>query len=304
MMRFLLVLAAANLAFAQPGVVSIISYDESGSRLATGPGFVLGPGGDLVVRRSQLSRASTAEVRTQDGAIWPIGSIGGEDLDADLLRVRANAPYGPLQSLAIADQPARLKPHDVPGFGLILELREPAEPGTVITNQRGEAEAIALGGRFAAPMDRVQSLDRAGARTLAEWRAGFSPERIASESPYRDALAHLREERYSSALPDLEFAVKKDPSFAEAWFQLGIAAGRMGRSEQKIDAYEKAIALKPDLAEARYNLALSLLLAGYREAAEAQVVMIKPWNAELAEKLRDIIYLIRVDPVERTRLVQ
>ena len=115
---------------------------------------------------------------------------------------------------------------------------------------------------------------------------------------------HLREDRYEAALPDLEFATEKDPAFAEAWFQLGMTLGKLGRGEEKIQAYERAVDLRSDYVEARYNLALSLLLAGYREAAEAQVVMIKPWNPELAEKLRDIVYMIKIDPFERKRLVQ
>ena len=292
---FILALAIAQVALAQPGVVSVVTYDENGTRLETGTGFILGPGGDLIVRRSQLLRASSAEARTSETAVWPIQYAGGEDLDADLLRVRAAAPVGPLESLLIAEEE---------NAGPMLKLVEPLAPGAVVFNKRGQATAIGLGGLHAVPIQRALSLDRAGTRALAEWRAAFSANRIAAEKPYRDALMHLRDERYEAALPDLEFATRKDPQFAEAWFQLGMTLGKLGHAEEKIEAYERAVDLRSDYVEARYNLALSLLLSGYREAAEAQVVMIKPWNPELAEKLRDIVYMIKVDPFERKRLVQ
>jgi tetratricopeptide (TPR) repeat protein len=291
----ILVLAIVRVALAQPGVVSVVTYDETGTRLEIGTGFVLGPGGDLIVRRSQLLRASSAEARLSDTAVWPIRYAGGEDLDADLLRVRAAAPVGPLESLLIAEEE---------NTGEMLKLAEPLAPGAVLVNKRGQATAIGLGGRHAVPIQRALSLDRAGTRTLAEWRGAFSANRIAAEKPYRDALVHLRDERHESALPDLEFATRKDPQFAEAWFQLGMTLGKLGHAEEKIQAYERAVELRSDYVEARYNLALSLLLGGYREAAEAQVVLIKPWNPELAEKLRDIVYMIKVDPFERKRLVQ
>ena len=52
------------------------------------------------------------------------------------------------------------------------------------------------------------------------------------------------------------------PEFVEAWTNLGMALKDLGRLDEAIAAYRRALALRPDSAEVHYSLALALLLHG------------------------------------------
>ncbi len=55
----------------------------------------------------------------------------------------------------------------------------------------------------------------------------------------------------------IKAALEKDPSDAQAHFQLGLAFMALGRHEQEIAEYLEAVRLKPDFADAHFNLGLS-----------------------------------------------
>ncbi|MGH9435821.1 MAG: tetratricopeptide repeat protein [Terriglobia bacterium] len=74
-------------------------------------------------------------------------------------------------------------------------------------------------------------------------------------------------------------AVALAPSFAAAYFQLGILNDEQGMISRAIRQYRRAIRLNPDLAEAHYRLAQDLLHSG--ASAEARTEM------DAYEKLRD-----------------
>jgi peroxin-5 len=53
------------------------------------------------------------------------------------------------------------------------------------------------------------------------------------------------------------------------WNRLGATLANNGRSEEAIDAYHKALELRPSFVRARYNLGVSCINIGcYKEAAE------------------------------------
>ncbi|MCB6177856.1 tetratricopeptide repeat protein [Rhodobacter sp. Har01] len=75
------------------------------------------------------------------------------------------------------------------------------------------------------------------------------------------------------------------PAACAAWFNLGVLRMRLGDPGSAITAYRKALALKPDLAEAAVNLGTALEAAGDAEAALAA------WRAALpAPALRQILH--------------
>ena len=69
------------------------------------------------------------------------------------------------------------------------------------------------------------------------------------------------------------------PDDAKAYYSLGHAYGKLGKDQEVIDAYKKAIKIEPDYIVAHYNLALAYRKSGkYQEAVAAykQVIRIKP----------------------------
>jgi len=77
------------------------------------------------------------------------------------------------------------------------------------------------------------------------------------------------------------------------WNRLGATLANSGRSEEAIDAYERALALRPNFVRARYNLGVSCINIGcYNEAAQhllGALTMHKVVEREGREKAKDIL---------------
>jgi tetratricopeptide (TPR) repeat protein len=84
---------------------------------------------------------------------------------------------------------------------------------------------------------------------------------------------------YEHALEAYEKAIELKPDYAGAWCNKGVALGRLDRHEEALKAYEKAIELKPDYAGAWYNKDVALgKLGRYEEALKAceKAIELKP----------------------------
>jgi Tfp pilus assembly protein PilF len=99
--------------------------------------------------------------------------------------------------------------------------------------------------------DRIQALECF--RTAAALRPDY-PEAHAN---YGTLLADA--EDYATAAVELELAVKYAPGNARAWMNLGNAYRGLKEFAKAEDAYGRALALDPALADARYNLAILYL---------------------------------------------
>ncbi len=94
-----------------------------------------------------------------------------------------------------------------------------------------------------------------------------------TEQIYRDGLSLIEYKYYANALSCFEQAIDLNPDFAQAWFQVGRCRSELVRREIEnteeylctdevseryqgaIEAYQKAIELQPDYADARSSLA-------------------------------------------------
>jgi predicted Zn-dependent protease len=72
------------------------------------------------------------------------------------------------------------------------------------------------------------------------------------------------------AIPELEAAVKLDPSLAPAWLFLGATRLQLGETTAAVKALKKVLDLEPDHREARQMLGDALLSLGHLEEAEEQ----------------------------------
>ncbi|HEY6253803.1 MAG TPA: tetratricopeptide repeat protein [Candidatus Angelobacter sp.] len=75
----------------------------------------------------------------------------------------------------------------------------------------------------------------------------------------RNGIEESQHNNYSTALADLRAALKLNPNDANAWYQLGLVFGQMSDSGSAALAFQKAIGLKSDFAQAHFSLGLTLI---------------------------------------------
>jgi tetratricopeptide (TPR) repeat protein len=96
----------------------------------------------------------------------------------------------------------------------------------------------------------------------ATWQqlAGYAPlpEGEDAETSYKRARTLQEAGRFAEALPAFERAINLKPDYAEAHNGRGIALANMQRSAEAAASFDQAIALKPDYAEAYNNCGLVL----------------------------------------------
>jgi protein O-GlcNAc transferase len=115
-------------------------------------------------------------------------------------------------------------------------------------------------------------LERRGLGMLAEScfiKAIESAPDSADESRFRLGRLLLTEKRYLQALPMLEAAMPSREKSAESWNILGIARRESGDMEGAKIAFDRALAIDPDLIQAHNNLGNWLLARGVAEDALA-----------------------------------
>jgi len=98
----------------------------------------------------------------------------------------------------------------------------------------------------------------------------------------RKGLKRPSPELFTRALAGLEAAGGPETDFV---YLAGAAYSQLGRHEEAIEAYQRVLAERPDFIKARYNLAVSYLLAGQRAAALAEQRELRRRSPEKAAKL-------------------
>jgi tetratricopeptide (TPR) repeat protein len=93
-------------------------------------------------------------------------------------------------------------------------------------------------------------------------------------------LGRLHHDKADAGAPELgdaealyRLAICADPNVALYWFNLGVAVEDQGRGAEAIAAYEQALALDPLFADAHFNLARQLELAGARRGGTDELVL-------------------------------
>ena len=301
----------------QPSVVTILTYDKNGKGLMQGSGFFIRKDGDIITNRHVLQGASSADVKTAQGRMYPVTRVVAEDKEGDLILVSVDIPPDAVYPLSVSasipevgervlviGSPLGLEKtvsdgivsavREIPQFGKIIQITAPISPGSSgspVVNMKGEAIGVAtlqtVEGQnlnFAVSGERIAKLKADKGQRLAEWEEGRTKEwRASAEGLYSTGLSFLWMEDYKKALSYFEEAIKKNPRYAEAYFQTGYCNGQLGRYQQAIEAYKQASRIKLDWAEAYYNLGVAYgKLGRYTEEIEAckQAIRIKPDYAE------------------------
>jgi tetratricopeptide (TPR) repeat protein len=78
----------------------------------------------------------------------------------------------------------------------------------------------------------------------------------------------IQKKNFADAEPLLKKVVESDPANYVAWFDLGFTENGLGRRDESIAAYRKAVTAKPDVFESNLNLGLQLAKSGSPEAEQ------------------------------------
>ena len=243
----------------QPSVVTILTYDGQGKGLMQGSGFFIRKAGDIITNRHVLQGASSANVKTAEGKVYPVTGVVAEDKEGDLIMVLVDIPHDAVHPLSVSTSipevgervivigsPLGLEKtvsdgivsavREIPQFGKIIQITAPISPGSSgspVVNMKGEAIGVAtlqtVGGQnlnFAVPSERIARLKARKEQRLAEWEKGRTKEwRALAENLYSTGRSLVWAGAYEKALPYFEEAVKKNPRYADAYFQIGYCNG-------------------------------------------------------------------------------
>jgi tetratricopeptide (TPR) repeat protein len=95
--------------------------------------------------------------------------------------------------------------------------------------------------------------------------------------------------RYQEAVESYKQVIRIKPDDAVAHYALGVAYRNLDRHQEAIEAFKQAIRIKPDLAYAHYFLGISYFATGNNGSALEEYKILKTLDAELANKLFNLI---------------
>ncbi|MEJ2696905.1 MAG: tetratricopeptide repeat-containing serine protease family protein [Candidatus Sulfobium sp.] len=103
--------------------------------------------------------------------------------------------------------------------------------------------------------------------------------------------AYSRLGMYADAIEAYRDAAALRPGSAGIYNNIGVIYGMdMGMYDKAVKEFEKALQLKPDYDEARFNLAIAYLFAGERDSAMKEYRKLKVTDPERALRLFQLIY--------------
>ena len=70
---------------------------------------------------------------------------------------------------------------------------------------------------------------------------------------------------HKEAIEAYKEAIRVDPDFLEAHFNLGISYGELNLNKEAVEAYKQVIRIDPDNANAHFNLGIEYLMLNNRE---------------------------------------
>jgi tetratricopeptide (TPR) repeat protein len=310
-----------------PSTVAVRIYDRGGEVVGQGTGFFVSKTGDVITNYHVLQNADYADVKTNEGNVYPVRKILAEDREGDLIRISVDTFGDAAPPASIAKTVPEVGEHvvvfgsplglektvsdgiisavrEIPGFGNIMQVTAPISPGSSgspVVNMNGEVVGIisffvAPGQNlnFAIPGQRIAKLAPQDGMTLIDWAEVRRQESAALVVElYASGMRYLLLEDYDRALLFFGEVIKKNPNYAKAYFQMGYCKARLGQYPEAVEAYQESIRLKPDEADAYNNLCTTYgALDRVEDALTAcqQALRLQPDLAEAHNNLAWIYY--------------
>ena len=115
-----------------------------------------------------------------------------------------------------------------------------------------------------------------------------SPSQQESESDFSRAEYLIKAERYDEAIPLLKNVVAKNARDADAWNYLGFASRKLGKTNEALEAYNKALAIDPKHKGAHEYLGELYLLMKDPAKAQEQLTLLQGMCAGSCEEVDDL----------------
>src|SRR5258708_12646892 len=127
---------------------------------------------------------------------------------------------------------------------------------------------------------------RRGGRGGVKREQGAQPVQV-----YNQGIQLMHAKKFAEAQVKFQQALSENPNFAEAHNNLGYSLRKQGPQNysQALEHYNKAIQLKPDLAEAYEYRGVLFLKMGRKVEAEKDLATLKTLNPKLASELEHVI---------------
>jgi tetratricopeptide (TPR) repeat protein len=297
------------IARARPAVVVVLAQDAKGEKVSQGSGFIVTPDGLVVTNWHVVGGASTALVKQESGAFYPVEGVVAWDAEHDfaILKIAgkglATVRMGDSDKVRQGDRvlvlgsPQGLENtasegivsavRELPGGQKLLQTTAAISEGSSggpILNMQGEVIGIAsfmlIKGQnlnFAIPINDVEPKVKMGKVTpLAE--ADLPSATGSAEALFLEGLRAVPADesapgaraKFEAALALFLKAVDKRKDYWDAWFGIAYCLDGLGRYQDAIEAYRQAIRIKPDVADAYSDLGAACgRLGRYQEAVEA-----------------------------------
>ncbi len=301
----------------KPSAVAIETFDRNGKTLSRGSGFFVASD-RIITNRHVIEKSNRVEVHLNNGKKYQANGILAIDGEGDLALLQVSIPREfaiPLsivqsnpeegESIVVIGNPYGLEGsvsngivsavREIPGYGKIIQITAPISPGSSgspVVNMRGQVIGVATlqaeegqSLNFAVPSERISQLRVGELQSFANVsRENTQNKRAIAERLYSKGLQNLANDEFTKALPYFNEAVKSDPNYAEAWYQVGYCYGVLGMHKEALEATSNAARIRPEWVETYINIgASSFALKRFEDAANAykKAVQLEPANGEL-----------------------
>ena len=308
-------------------VVVVIAYDKQDKPISQGSGFIVRPDGAIVTNYHVISNAVDIKVKVGDKLLKVEGLLH-IDKENDIVILKAKGKdlsvikIGDIEKVSVGEKvyvissPEGLENTISDGVlsGIreldpkrkILQITAPISKGSSggpVFNKNGEVIGIATflieeaqNLNFAMPVELIK--DKIGKKKITALK-DTEIEEYEKTADYWFVRGYYYGEAgmYREEIEAYKQAIRIKPDLAEAHYNLGVIYDKLGMYKKAMEAFKQAIRIKPDLAEAHCNLGATYDKLGmYKKAIEAykQAIRIKPDLAEAHYNL-GVVYLILND---------
>ena len=262
----------------QPAVVFIVAYNRENKAFKQGSGFFINSKGYFVTNYHVLVGAPRAQVKTIDGKVYPVAKILAEDKNYDLI-VAAIVPEAETAFLPVTGT-----------------LPEVGEQILVVSNPKG-LEWSATEGIVSAIRGKKGDVVQISA-PISQGSSGSPAVNLKGQAFGVNTFIRKEGQLLNFAVSGkLVLDMKRGPGFtleerAEGWLAEAKDLVKQGRTFMKakdvnkaINAFDLALELMPDLAEAHYEMGLALLMKNNMEGAAEEYKALKKLDPQLAASL-------------------